>query len=594
MIVPMTKYSFILLNGMQDSLLETLQATGLVDITRSEKNLDSTAQQYKADIELIDGLLHGLDAADIPESTQPRPISNEDIVRICGSVLMQYSDAKSNVERLTKELASSKIWGHYDKQMLQKLSDAGIPIHFHVLSNKAFKEEWASEYALSVISKTKNSVYFVVAADDNLPGEVSSPRDNSAALQKELDAQKAELSKLEGEILTLRSKRQEFLDKRAQTYSQLDKYIASCTAESAAEDTLVTLVGYAPTENEESICATLDQTGFFYLKENAKVEDNPPISLKNRWFVKQFELFTDMYGRPGYDGFDPTPFISIFFMLFFALCMGDAGYGLVLILLGLALKKVESFKDISPLVVILGVATVVVGFFLHTFFSMDIAKWEIFQGCKGIFLPDEIAGYAGGMVLSIVVGIIHLCLAMTVKAIESVKNKGFVASLGTLGWTLLIVGGVVVGAFALTGVLSSEVTKWIVIVLGVVSALGIFVFNDPNRNKFANIGMGLWDTYNTATGILGDVLSYLRLYALGLAGSMLGMAFNDMGMMVLGDGSNYVLWIPFVLLVLIGHVLNIAMAALGAFVHPLRLNFLEFFKNSGYEAKGRNYKPLKK
>ena len=114
------------------------------------------------------------------------------------------------------------------------------------------------------------------------------------------------------------------------------------------------------------------------------------------------------------------------------------------------------------------------------------------------------------------------------------------------------------------------------------------------RNKLANVGMGLWDTYNTATGLLGDVLSYLRLYALGLAGSMLGMAFNNIGQMILGDGSNALLWIPFVLIVVIGHTLNIAMAALGAFVHPLRLNFLEFFKNSGYEAKGRNFNPLSK
>ena len=242
----------------------------------------------------------------------------------------------------------------------------------------------------------------------------------------------------------------------------------------------------------------------------------------------------------------------------------------------------------------LGVGTVIVGFFMHSFFSIDISKWAVFEPIKSIFLPDEIGGYAGGMVLSIVVGIVHICLALIVKAIEAVKVKGLAGSLGTLGWTLLIVGGVIVGGLALAGVMDSTVTKWVVIILGIVSALGIFVFNDPNRNKLANVGVGLWDTYNTATGLLGDVLSYLRLYALGLAGAMLGMAFNDMGKMVLGDGSNAVLWIPFILLVVIGHTLNIAMCALGAFVHPLRLNFLEFFKNSGYEAAGRNYNPLKK
>ena len=274
--------------------------------------------------------------------------------------------------------------------------------------------------------------------------------------------------------------------------------------------------------------------------------------------------------------------------------MGDCGYGLILVIIGLLLKKVDSFKDMAPLVVILGIGTTVIGFLFHTFFSLDISTWSIFAPIKGIFLPAKIAGYDGTMVLSIVVGIIHLCLAMCVKTYEQTKNKGFVNSLGTWGWTLLIVGGVIVGSLALVGVLDKELTKWIVIVLGVLSALGIFVFNDMKRNKLANVGMGLWDTYNTATGLLGDVLSYLRLYALGLAGSMLGMAFNNIGQMVLGDGSNAVLWIPFVLIVVIGHTLNIAMAALGAFVHPLRLNFLEFFKNSGYEATGRNFNPLSK
>ena len=272
--------------------------------------------------------------------------------------------------------------------------------------------------------------------------------------------------------------------------------------------------------------------------------------------------------------------------------MGDAGYGLVLILVGLLLKKVDSFRDLAPLVSTLGVATVIVGFFLHTFFSIDIAQWKCFEGIRWIFLPDEIAGYAGGMVLSLIVGVVHLCLAMVVKAVNAVRVNGFAASLGTLGWTLLIVGGVIVGGIALTGVMSAEITKWVVIALGVISAIGIFPLNDIKRNKLANVGLGFWDTYQMVTGLLGDVLSYLRLYALGLAGSMLGMAFNDMGKMVLGDGSNPVFWVFFILLVLIGHTLNIAMCALGAFVHPLRLNFLEFFKNSGYEANGRKFNPL--
>jgi vacuolar-type H+-ATPase subunit I/STV1 len=139
--------------------------------------------------------------------------------------------------------------------------------------------------------------------------------------------------------------------------------------------------------------------------------------------------------------------------------------------------------------------------------------------------------------------------------------------------------------------MDKAVTKWVIIGLGVLSALGIFFLNDLHRNPLKNFGSGLWETYNTATGLLGDVQSYLRLYALGLAGAKLGEAFNAIGTQALGDGG--VGWVWFILIVVIGHVLNIAMCILGAFVHPLRLNFLEFFKNSGYEGSGRTYKPLK-
>ena len=593
MIAPMTKYSFILLNGMQEELLETLQETGLVDITRSTKPVDDHSRNLVAEIELLDGLIKGLQKAEVPEGTEPEQIDG-DIERLAGGMLMRYTDDREEISALRRKIEQLKIWGSFDKDILEKLGAAGVPIHFHSLPEKQFKASWPDEYALSVVNTVKGNTWFVVAGEDNLPGELPAPEGDASKLEKELEEKEKHYARVLQRIAGAKSRIPELEKRKAEYLSQLDLYLAGCTAASAAEDTLVTLVGYAPTEKEEEVSGKLDNGGFFYIKEDAKVQDNPPISFKNNKFVKMFEVLTDMYGRPAYNGFDPTPFISVFFLLFFALCMGDAAYGLILILIGLALKKVDSFKSLAPLVVTLGIGTVVVGFFLHTFFSIDIAKWEIFKPVSFLFLPDQIAGYAGGMVLSLIVGIIHLCLAMSVKAIEAVKVNGFSASLGTLGWTTLIVGGVIVGALALAGVLSAPVTKIVVIVLGVVSAIGIFPLNTKGRSPVVNSALGLWDTYNTVTGLLGDVLSYLRLYALGLAGGMLGMAFNDMGKMVLGDGSNAVLWIPFILLVVIGHTLNIAMCALGAFVHPLRLNFLEFFKNSGYEAKGQVYNPLRK
>ncbi len=567
MIAKMTQYSFILLHGDKEAFLSGLQKLGVVDITRSTKPVDSFSQSL---LDNISTLRNDIDCAE----------------RGVDATLLEL---KASRDAILQEIEDATPWGEYDRE---KLSVFGL--HYYRVAAKKFNPAWEEQYAIQKVEEKNGELWFVLVGDNQgFPlKELPAPKHTPAQLQHELEMAEDKIIVHE-EILKERKKEIPKIERHIRHMEEdLDRYLASVTAVPAAEDTIDTLVGFAPSENDEEITRFLDEADVVYFKDKAKVEEDPPIKFKNNKFVKMFEVLTDMYGRPAYDGFDPTPFIAVFFMLFFALCMGDAGYGLVLIVLGLLLKKVESFRKLAPLVVTLGVATVFVGFFLHTFFSIDIAQWKCFEGIRWIFLPDEIAGYAGGMVLSLIVGIVHLCLAMVVKAINAVRLNGFAASLGTLGWTLLIVGGVIVGGIALTGVLSASVTKWIVIVLGVVSALGIFVFNDPKRNKLVNVGLGLWDTYNTVTGLLGDVLSYLRLYALGLAGAMLGMAFNDMGKMVLGDGSNPVLWIPFILLVLVGHTLNIAMCALGAFVHPLRLNFLEFFKNSGYEAKGRVFKPL--
>ena len=591
MIASMTKYSFVLLNGTQEELLTSLQEIGLVDITRSIKPIDEASQNLKTEIELLDGLITGLRKADIPEGTVPEFIDG-DIVRLAGGMLMRYSDDTQEIRQLQSEISDLRQWGQFDASILEKLADAGVPVHFHKLSNKAFKPEWEAENALTVISKDKANTLFVVAGPDTLPGEVPAPTASIEVKEKELEDKQAHFAKVLSRMASARERIPELEEKRARLYSELDLHLASAAAVPAAEDTIVTLVGYAPTESDAAVTEALDKTGVFYLKEAAAVEDNPPIQLKNNWFVRQFELLTDMYGRPDYNEFDPTPYISVFFLLFFAMCMGDAGYGLALVIGGILLRKTE-MKDMAPLVTILGVGTFVVGIVMHTFFGVDIAvlPW-IPSWLKAVMITGTIAGFEAQMVLALVIGVVHLCLAMVVKTVYATRNKGFLGSLGTWGWTLLIVGGVVVGSLTMALSVPAQVTRWIVIVLGVVSALGIFLFNDIHRNPLKNIGSGLWETYNTVTGLLGDVLSYLRLYALGLAGGMLGKAFNDIATMTLGDGG--LGYIPFAIILIIGHTLNLAMCCLGAFVHPLRLNFLEFFKNSGYDGKGRAYRPIKK
>ena len=565
MIAKMTQYSFILLHGDKEQFLTELQGLGVVDITRSAKPVDSYSQS------LLDNIRTLREDISCTEKGMDDTLDG----------LLAVRDA------LVRDIREAKPWGNYDRERL-----TAFGLHFYRVAAKKYDPAWEEQYAIQVVCDEDGDRYFVVVGDNaGFPvKELTVPHHTVAELEALLQEQE---EKVEAHRKILEGRKADIPEmKRHILYleSELDRYLAGTASVPAAEDTVDTLVGFAPAACDADVTDYLERAGVFYLKDEAKVEENPPIKFNNNKFVKMFEILTDMYGRPAYDGFDPTPFIAVFFLLFFAFCMGDAGYGLVLVLLGLLLRK--SAKDLAPLVVTLGAATVVIGFLFHNFFSIDISQWPLFAPIKGVFIPAQIAGNDATMILALAVGILHICLAMVVKSVNAVRTNGFAASLGTLGWTLLVVGGVTVAAVSLAGVLDATLTRCIVIGLGVVSALGIFIFNDPKRNKLANVGMGLWDTYNMITGLMGDVLSYLRLYALGLAGSMLGMAFNDMGKMVLGDGSNALLWIPFLLLVLVGHALNIAMCALGAFVHPLRLNFLEFFKNAGYEARGRKFNPL--
>ena len=590
MITPMTRYTFLMLGGEQDALLDRLQELGLMDITRSVKPVDNVSSRMLSEAELIQGLVKGIEHIKIPEGTEALPVEG-DLIETAGEVIMQYTAHRDNLKKAEKALQERQVWGRYDPEAIRTLKEAGVPLHFHITSRKAFQSEWETQCALCTVANENNKVYYVVAGEDPLPDEVPAPGGDVDSTTREVESIRQAITEDMGRALTIRKRIDELERTRRDTLIRLDRYLAGAAAESAVEDHIVTLTGFAPSERDEEVASLLDQTGVFYLKEAATADDNPPIKLKNNRFVRMFEVLTDMYGRPSYNEFDPTPFLSVFFLLFFAMCMGDAGYGLVLFIGGLILRKVKGFEDLAPLVATLGVGTFVVGIVMHTFFGVDIAAlpW-IPSWLKSVMVTGTIAGFEAQMVLALLIGILHLCLAMVVKTVYATRNRGFLGSLSVWGWTLLIVGGVIVAALAMFSLLPPAITRWIVIGLGILSALGIFIFNDIHRNPLKNIGSGLWETYNTATGLLGDVLSYLRLYALGLAGGMLGKAFNDIATMTLGDGGFG--WIPFVVILLIGHTLNLAMCCLGAFVHPLRLNFLEFFKNSGYQGTGRNYNPM--
>ncbi len=597
MITQMKKYTFLVFHREYEAFLEQLREAGVVHIT--EKAAGMADDQHLQEL--------------LAKAEQTRKIIAQGAP---DQLLTEKANLEQRIAATQKEANRMAIWGDFSAERLEQLRAAGYTLRYFSCAKKLFQEEWGI-----IVAEEGATVYFVqVVKAGEVAVELEACQEQQLNAKSSADLQK-DVEGLHG-LLVAQNARIELWAKEnipaleaelKDLQQQIDWKRVTLNTETECDGALKLLEGFCPIDQVSALQEMLAKQDVYYQEEDPTAEDNTPIKLRNNRFTKLFESLTGMYGWPNYGEFDPTPILAPFFLLFFAMCMGDCGYGILLMIIGVLIAKkklnIAMFEGLGPIITVLGVGTTIVGFFLGTFMGINIfeAAWMP-DALKNIMVnawapasmadpavPGNIlvagSSYSIQMVLALCIGVFHICLAMVVKAICYTKQTGFKENIATWGWTLLIVGGLILAILGMT-ILPAAVFKWTLIALAVVSALGIYIFNTPGRNPLINIGAGLWDTYNMATGILGDVLSYIRLYALGLAGGMLGAAFNDLGNMVLGD--SVVTWIPFVIILILGHVLNLAMSALGAFVHPLRLSFVEYFKNAGYEGKGTLYQPFKK
>ena len=600
MITKMKKYTFLVFHRDYEAFLTELREAGVVHVTQKAAGLAE-------DADLQSLITRRAELTHVLKQGAPDQLFQE------------QADLEQRIAAIKKEQARVAVWGDFSSKTVAQLAESGYVLHYYTCPKAKYEAEWGIQ-----LTEKSGTIYFVTVGDNSMVTEDATEvllEKSATELQADIDALNGLLVAAKARISAwLMANKEKYEKELKEVEQQIDWKQVTLNTESSADGALCVLEGFCPEEN----CATLDErlnalsAALYYETEDPVEGDATPIKLYNNWFTRLFEPLTGMYGWPNYGEFDPTPILAPFYLLFFSMCMGDAGYGILLIIFGLLIHynklKISMFEGLGPIITTLGVGTLVVGFFLGTAFGMDLSA--LFQNIDYLFLNGKVVteggvrymskaayaasgiegGYDVAMVLAILIGIFHICLAMVVKALCYTKRFGFRAQLGTWGWTLLIVGGIAAFVICLALSVPMDVTKIVLITIAAISAMGIYLFNTPGRNPLLNIGSGLWDTYNMATGILGDTLSYIRLYALGLAGGMLGGAFNNLGLMIMGGSTAGATWqwLPFILVLVVGHILNLAMSALGAFVHPLRLTFVEYFKNSGYEGKGTLYSPFKK
>lgn len=605
MVATMKKFVFISFHKDYHRFLHALRDLGMIHVAEQDNRMvdEEKLQDYLSASKRLNESIKKLKL--LRDKKNPAPFLNTDTARgmEIPAEIEKIENKKSALHQQLqvslKERDNLLPWGNFDPENIQKLQKAGYHVRFFVVPDKEYDQEWETKYNAIVINKEASKTYFVTvtkgaeAVDELQLEEMKLPKVSLEALANLIDS-------LDEKILeqndTLKALSAEIPSAEAALESLESDIFFTKVARSAtpaAEDKLLLLQGWAPEENVAEITKYLDSQDVYYQVSDPTPEDDVPIKFRNNRFMRLFEPIAELYMLPKYNEIDLTPFFAPFYMIFFGLSLGDIGYG-VFLLIGATLALIfakdkipQSMRGMVTLVQILGASTMVCGLLTGGFFGFNLYETNIplIQNLKDqVFFDNEKM-----FQLSLILGVIQIMFAMFLKIVNRIKQFGWVHSLSTVGWFILLLSFIIAILFPSMMPLGGMIH---LIVLGI-SAILIFFLNSPGKNPFVNFGLGLWDTYNMVTGLLGDVLSYVRLFALGLSGGILASVFNSLALGLKPDnligGS-----IVFLLIFLFGHAINMFMNVLGAFVHPLRLTFVEFYKNAEFEGGGKKYNPFKK
>lgn len=594
MIKKMTKYSFVIFHKEVEDFLRNLQEIGVVDVTRQKRAIDSYSMEKFEEIASYNATIKALARvkAEAVENQVVIPTDKpecENIYTYVNELFAQRDKLTVAKNALKAELAYAEPWGAFEKDNLNKLEELNLTPHFYCVSQKRYNKEWEAEYPIQIINEADGKIYFIAlqqkGIEYNFPGqEVAFPDKSSHLLQQELKEVEEQITKTATGILAATNCTDDLEAAKEELFSNLDIYLAGEGSKKEAEETIMIFEAFAPTEIDNQVVQFLEENNVYYLKDEAKEEDNPPIKLKNNFFAKLYEPIGELYMLPKYGELDLTVFFAPFYMLFFGLCLGDMGYGLVLIIAGLIVNfKVPAFANYGKLVAWLGFGSVIMPALNGTFFGAKIYELvPMPQNITEMFFTDLNMFW-----FAILFGIFQIIFARVLQGIYSFTKKRYRIGLNCFGWAIAI-------AWATLAYASMEASfdypAW-VNYIGYAGLAGIVLCGSDAKNPIVRLFKGTFTLYDS-TSVFGDVLSYIRLFGLGTSGGILGFVMNSIAMNL--SEVPYIGWLLMIIMLVVGHTFVLLLSCLGAFVHPLRLTFIEFYKNAGFEGGGRAYNPLKK
>ncbi len=611
MVEKMQKLSCFVYHQEIDRVLNDLQDLGLVHIETITTD-DEEIRSLEADKKLLDDALKILKSYIKSDKKLQQETITEDALSLARRILERNEEIQrlqAEVQSMERTLKEISVWGEFGPEDKAKLESLGLSIRFYVALESAFKK-FVSEYPVEKINQIGKTVYFVAITPKGEEIEALKSYEiayrpiSMETLEKEIAVREGTLSEYYVEMERLLSAIPMLEKEKLAIEDKLAYKLAEVSAIEEAEGSVRLLQGWFPKRQRSKIESLLQSYTVVYLIEDPKPGENVPVLLRNNVFSRLFEPILSLHSVPSYYEIDPTPLVAPFFAFFFGLCMADLGYGSIMLIITLILVLLTrgTARRFAWLGVVFSLTTMISGWILNSFFGVQLTG----------LLPSDLrstvffANINDAMAFSLMLGVLQLSIGLIMKIINKIRIEGFVYALHPLGTLSLLVGvlismiagllpeGYAIGPFAVRAWVDRlpqpAITGNVLALTGVVL---ILLFNNPQNKLWMRPLLGLWELYGTVTGLPGDILSYIRLFALGLSGGMLGSAFNQIALMARGDNPGILNWVGMVLILVVGHGLNLALALLGAFVHPLRLTFLEFFKTMDYQGGGRRYEPFR-
>lgn len=605
MIVKMSKYAFMVYHREYDAFLTTLRELGVVHVKETNSVLDNAELQAllaeRKQVSTAIRYCKNLNSQTKEVTVAPaRGLTKAEGLKLVGKLEeMQEKQAQLQAAKvsLEKDIAYMDIWGEFSYANIRRLKKAGFDVTFFSCPTSKYEPKWGEEYNAFLVNNFQSVTYFVTVTKTGTPIDIDAERPKMP--DRGLAKLHLAMEQLLDNIKVLNNQLKEYAAEQYNTLVELEKNIQNefnlsntlVQTDREAGDKLMLLEGFVPTEEAPAMEVALEKEGYYFQELDIQDGDRVPIKLKNNKFNRLYEPITKMFSLPNYTEFDPTPLFAPFFMLFFGLCFGDGGYGL-LVLLACSFFKRKVNPDFRPYLTLfqyLGLAAIIVGTCTGSFFGIALADVPALSKVKDYFVSSD-----NLMTFSIVIGLVQIIFGKTVAAFKMKAQKGVKYSIAPFAWVFVITALALAFGLPMLNLQLPETVKTVFIGIAVIGLVVAYLYNSPGKNIFLNFGTGLWNTYNMASGLLGDTLSYIRLFAIGLTGAILGGVFNQLAV-DMTEGMNIVLRaVCMLLILLVGHAINIGLCTISSLVHPLRLIFVEYYKNAEFEGGGKEYRPFKK